>query len=123
MLHVVAGGVVGMVDGAQPFCDLRIAVADAQRLPGEIAAHALQRRLDIAHGDRQYATLGAFENAEGGGELDQRRGLVEAHLEREALGVGQHAAALVLDVGGQHDLAGGRFGQGRLEADRRDGRL
>ena len=42
-----------------------------------------------------------FEDAEIGGELHQRRRLVEADVEREALGVGELAPALVGDIGGE----------------------
>ena len=44
-------------------------------------------RLDVPHSDRQHAAVRRLEDAEGSGELDQRRILVERDLERKAIGV------------------------------------
>ncbi|CUS46499.1 hypothetical protein MGWOODY_Smn3527 [hydrothermal vent metagenome] len=123
LLDLMALVTARLVDGAQPFGDLAVQPVDAQRLAGDRHAQALQRRLDVAHGDGKDALLLRLEDTEGRGELHQRRRLVETDIEREALGIGQRPAALVLDPGGQGQLCGGRGRQRRGEGDVADRRL
>ena len=115
--------VVGRVDGAQPFGDGGVTVADLERTTTDRQGFALQSRLDVAHGDGQHPALPRFENAEGGGELHQRGRGVEAHVEREAFGVGQGTAAFVLHAGGQRQCRSGVVRQRRLEGHVGDRRL
>ena len=122
-LHFLDILLVGGIDGAQPFGNRAVGIGDLERATADVEVLALQRRLDIAHGHRQHPALRRLEDAEAGGELDQRWRGVEAHVQREALGIGQRAAALVLEGGGQRQLRRAVIGQRRLEGDVGDRRL
>ena len=123
VLRLRAFGLCGIVDRAQPFGDLAVAPLDLEALSADRHLLAAELPLDVAHRDRQHAALGGLEDPEIGGELHQRRGFVEADVEREAFGVGQLASALVGDIGGERQLRGDRSRQRRLELDVGDGRL
>ena len=122
-LHFV-GLVLGRIgERAEPFGDLAVAALDLQALAGHGHLAALQLGLDVADRDREDAALLRFEDAEIAGELHQRRRRVELDVEREALRIGELAAALVLHIGGKDQL-GGRLGrERRLELQVGDRRL
>ena len=73
-------GLAGILDAPQPRGDLAVGAAHAQPLAADTRGLALQRRLDVAHGDGQHAALFCLEDAEIGRELNERRGFVELHL-------------------------------------------
>ena len=63
-----------------------------------------QAGFDIAQRDRQDAALLELKNAEATGEFGQRRQAADLGRQREAGSIGERAAALILDVGGQLDF-------------------
>ena len=75
---------------------------------------------DVAQRDRQHTALLQFDDAEGAGEFGQRRQRAGPQLEREARGVGQRPAGLILEVGRQFELQFGvlreRLGEAKLSA-------
>ncbi|OEZ96519.1 hypothetical protein DUPY_39270 [Duganella phyllosphaerae] len=60
-----------------------------------------QRRLDVAHGDRQQLVALRLDNAEARREFHQRRLGVRVDRHRKARGVEQRTAGVVLQAGGQ----------------------
>ncbi len=96
LLDLLALVIIGIVDRAQPFGDLAIRSLDAQLLARNGQPLALQRRLHITHRDGQHPALLRLDDPEWCCKLHQRRRFVEAYFQREALAVGQHPPALVL---------------------------
>src|SRR3546814_12061969 len=97
-LLFVALVIVGVIDLAQPFGDLAVRSVYAQALAVDRQVASLEPGLDVAPGNRQHAALARPPAAEIGRELPQRRRPVSRPLARAAFGIGQRAAAFVLDV-------------------------
>ena len=92
--------VVGQPLAAQATCALR----------RQLQAGHRQQRLDVAQRHRQHAALLELDDAECAGELGERRRAAGAQLEREARGIVERAAGLVLDSRRQFER---QFGVGR----------
>ena len=70
---------------------------NAEHFAADLVNAARKGWLNRADGDGQDAALFGLDNPEIGREFDQRRGFINAHLKREPLGIGEGAAALILD--------------------------
>jgi len=73
--------------------------------------------LQVAQRHREDALLAGFEDPELAGELRQRRQLARRDLEREATGVRERAAGVIVQVAGHLDAQGQLLGEGAGEAD------
>ena len=110
---------------AEPAHDLPVlllvggAFVDAQRCAVDIDGGHLgsERRLHVAHGDRQQLVALRFDDAEARGEFHQRRLGVGVDRHRKARGVEEQAARIIFQPGRQSQAQGAAGRQRSRKAD------